>query len=111
MTTTDRGTTVEFSVHSKMVARPGQRTTLVARLRDIIEGASSTTGLLGATINEVIDDPDILWVTETWTDQLAHDTATRTDSNKADTERLMPLLAEPPTSFYGQVVYRHIGHR
>ena len=102
---------MEFSVHSTMVARPGQRATLAARLRDIIEGASATTGLLGATINEVVDDPDVLWVTEIWTDRLAHDTATLTDRNKADTERLMPLLAEPPASCYGQVVYQHIGHR
>lgn len=102
---------MDFSVHSKMVAQPGQRTALVARLRDVIEQASSTVGLLGATINEVIDDPDTLWVTETWTDQLAHDTATTTDSNLAATRRLMPLLAEPPAAFYGQVVYQHIGHR
>jgi quinol monooxygenase YgiN len=94
----------EFAVHGIMTAKPGRRTELVDLMRATITALGDAPGLLDYTINTALDDPDTLWITQRWTSKTAHDTVTKTAANKAETARIMDLLAKPPLSAYGDVV-------
>jgi len=94
----------EFAVHGTMTAKPGRRDELVDLMRTTIAALGDAPGLLDYTINTVLDDPDTLWITERWTSKTAHDTVTKTAANKAETARIMDVLAAPPVSAYGEVV-------
>ena len=93
----------EFAVHGIMTTKPGGRDELIDLLRVTIGALGDAPGLLDYTINTVLDDPDKLWITERWTSKSAHDTVTKTTANKAETARIMELLAAPPVSNYGEV--------
>jgi quinol monooxygenase YgiN len=94
----------EFSVHGIMTAKPGRRDELVDLMRATVAALGDAPGLLDYTINTVLDDPDTLWMTQRWTSKAAHDTVTKTAANKAETARIMDLLAARPISAYGEVV-------
>jgi len=96
-----------FSVYGRMTAQPGQRDALIERFKDVLRIGIS--GLESCSINAVLDDPDTIWVTQIWTDKVAHDTGTRSDIVVSATERVLSLLAEPPVGSYGQVAYLHDG--
>lgn len=97
-----------FSVYARMIARQGQRDALIEQLQEMIK-VGGTSGLESFSINAVLDDPDTIWVTETWADKLAHDTTTRSDIMVSAAQRVMSLLAEPPVSSYGHVAYLYEG--
>jgi quinol monooxygenase YgiN len=94
----------EFAVHGIMTAKPGRRAELVDLMRSTIAALGDAPGLLDYSINTVLDDPDTLWVTERWTSKDAHDTVTKTAANKAETARIVDLLAAPLVSAHGEVV-------
>jgi quinol monooxygenase YgiN len=81
---------------------------LIERLREVLR-VGGTPGLGSFSINVVLDDPDTIWITETWADKLAHDTATHSDPVVPATQRVVSLLAGPPASSYGHVAYLHDG--
>jgi quinol monooxygenase YgiN len=93
-----------FAVYGKMTAKPGLRDELIELLRATIDKLGDPPGLLSYTINTPIGDQDTLWITEAWTSREAHDTATKTQANKAETARIMTLLAAPPDGVYGETV-------
>lgn len=93
-----------FAVYGKMTAKPGQRAELIELLRATIAKLGDPPGLLSYTINTPLGDQDTLWVTEAWTSRDAHDTATKTTANKAETARIMAMLAAPPDAAYGEIV-------
>jgi quinol monooxygenase YgiN len=93
-----------FAVYGRMTARPGLRGELIDLLRVTIDALGNPPGLLSYSINTVIDDPDTLWITQTWTDRAAHDTTTKTTANKAESARIADLLAAPPEGAYGEIV-------
>lgn len=93
-----------FAVYGKMTAKPGERDALIKLLRAAIAKLGDPPGLISYTVNTPLDDPDTLWVSEAWTDREAHDTATKTTANKAETARIFELLAAPPESAYGEIV-------
>ena len=97
-----------FSVYARMTAQPGQRDALIERLQEALR-VGDVSGLESFSINAVLDDPDTIWITETWADKPAHDTATHSDPVVSATQRVVSLLAEPPVSSYGHVAYRHDG--
>lgn len=99
----------EFAVHGTLTAKPGRRGELVELMRATIAALGDAPGLLDYTINVAIDDPDTLWVTERWTSRTAHDTVTKTAANKAQTARIVDLLAAPLVSGYGEVVEHGAG--
>jgi len=93
----------KFSVYGKLTAKPGQREALIDRFSSLLQ--SGIAGLEYCTINAAIDDPDTLWVTQTWVDRAAHDIGTRSAAVVAETQRLMSLVARPPEGTYGHVAY------
>ena len=99
----------EFAVHGIMTAKPGHRAELVDLMRATVAALGDAPGLLDYAINVVLDDPDTLWITQRWTSKDAHDAVTKTSANKAETARIMDLLAKPPLSAYGEVI-EHGGH-
>lgn len=94
-----------FSVYGKMTARPGRRDELVARLADLLR--LDTPGLEWCSITTALDDPDMIWVTEIWTDKATHDTETRSEAVVAATGRVMTLVAGTPAGSYGRVAHLH----
>jgi quinol monooxygenase YgiN len=97
-----------FSVYARMTAQRGQRDALIERLREVLR-AGDMSGLESFSINTVLDDPDTIWITETWADKLAHDTATHSEPVVSATQRVVSLLAGSPVSCYGHVAYLHDG--
>jgi hypothetical protein len=60
--------------------------------------ADDTSDLESFSINAVLDNPDAIWLTETWKDKPAHDTVTGSAPAVTATQRVASLLAEPFTS-------------
>jgi quinol monooxygenase YgiN len=95
-----------FAVYGRMTAKPGRRDALIDALRESIIALGEPAGLRDYTFNAALDDPDTLWITQIWTTKSAHDTATKTEANKARTRALADLLAEPIEGRYGEIVER-----
>lgn len=94
----------EFAVFGRMTAKPGQRDALLAAMREAVTALDNPAGLLDYTLNAALDDPDTLWITQRWSSKAAHDTATKTEANKARTRAFADLLAATPEGSYGEVV-------
>lgn len=97
--------TRKFSVFGRMVARSGERALLVQHFEHVLK--VGVPGLESCSINEVLGDPDAIWVTQVWTDRAAHDAGTRSDPLVSATERVRAVLAQPPEGEYGEVAYLH----
>lgn len=98
-----------FSVYGKMTAQPGQRDALIERFKAALR--VGIPGLELFSINTIPDDPDTLWLTQIWTDKMAHDTWTHSGISVSATERVMSLVVAepPPVGSYGHVAYLHDG--
>jgi heme-degrading monooxygenase HmoA len=95
--------TGRFSVHGRITAQPGQRETLIEQFRDVL--GADIPGLEWCSISKVLDDPDGIWMTQIWTDKVAHDAGTRSGIVASATQRAMALVAGPLEGSYGQVAY------
>ncbi|WP_052398316.1 putative quinol monooxygenase [Streptomyces sp. NRRL F-5123] len=94
-----------FSVYGRMTALPGRRDELVAVLVEGLRAGGEDCGLLSYSVNEALDDPDTLWLTQLWADKDAHDATTRSAPVAAVSARVPPLLAAPPEGCYGHAVH------
>jgi quinol monooxygenase YgiN len=92
-----------FSVHGRITAQPGKRDALVERFREVL--GMGILGLKWCSISTVLDEPDVICMTQIWTDKAAHDAGTRSDMVVLGTERALSLVAGPLEGSYGQVAY------
>jgi quinol monooxygenase YgiN len=85
-----------FSMYGKLVAQPGQRDALVAKLLRAAELMESVKGCLLYVVNTSVDEPDAVWVTEIWQDEAAHGASLSMPGVRTLITETMPLVAGPP---------------
>lgn len=72
-------------------AQPGQGAALVAEMS---AGGYDIAGLISYIVAQDAGDPDLLWITEVWTDAAAHKASLQLEFVQASIKRAMPLIAE-----------------
>lgn len=71
-------------------AQPGQRNALI----DILTERHDMPGCLSYVVYKDLQDGDVVWVSEVWRDQAAHQASLSIPSVKDAIGRAMPLIAE-----------------
>jgi quinol monooxygenase YgiN len=79
-----------------MVARPGQGSVLAATLLRVADGLRGSAGCELYVVNLTTDEPDVVWVTEIWTDEAASDRALSGELGEVGIGEVVELLAGPP---------------
>jgi quinol monooxygenase YgiN len=95
-----------FGVCARMTTQPGRRDEVVDLIReflrrDLVDGS----GLIAYSVFATLEEPDTILETELWTDQAAHDTWIGTEPGRTVAQKVVALLAEPPTVWHGDVLY------
>ena len=80
----------------RMVALPGKGSVLAGKLLTVAEGMRGAPGCELYVVNLSADEPDIVWVTEVWSDEAASDRALSGDLGEAGIGDVIELLAGPP---------------
>ena len=80
----------------RMVALPGKGSVLAGKLLTVAEGMRGAPGCELYVVNLSADEPDIVWVTEVWSDEAASDRALSGDLGEAGIGDVIALLAGPP---------------
>ena len=80
----------------RMVALPGKGSVLAGKLLSVAEGMRGAPGCELYVVNLSADEPDIVWVTEVWSDEAASDRALSGDLGEAGIGDVIALLAGPP---------------
>jgi quinol monooxygenase YgiN len=80
-------------MHGRIVAQPGKGDQLAGVLLEAAAALGSNDDCLLYVVSRSLDDPDSLWVSETWTDQAAHDASLQDEAAQALIERARPLIA------------------
>ena len=82
-----------FGMFGKVVAKPGERDTVVKHL---LEAARLLTPLEGCElyiVNVSPTEPDAIWVTEVWRSEADHDESLKMERVRALIARTRPLIA------------------
>jgi quinol monooxygenase YgiN len=74
-------------------AQPGGGDALGAVLLEAADGLRANDGCLLYVISRSDADPDVVWVTEAWTDRSAHTASLQDPAARALISRAMPLIA------------------
>jgi quinol monooxygenase YgiN len=105
-----------FGVCGRMTTQPGRRDEVVDLIREFVgRGLGDGSGLIAYSVFATLEEPDTILETELWTDQAAHDTWIGTEPGRTVAQKVVALLAKPPTVWHGDVLYasglspRHIG--
>ncbi len=94
---------MSYGLIGKLTAHRGKRDDLVtflARAAELLEGDQDCVHYLISTS----DEPDAVWVTETWTSKEAHDASLRVEAIRALISQAMPLVASVTAGTELQVV-------
>ncbi|WP_337100561.1 putative quinol monooxygenase [Paenibacillus sp. YIM B09110] len=83
----------KFTLLGKLTAHPGKREELVALLLEASNSLDPMEGCELYIINESVDDPDAIWVTELWRDAEAHADSLKNEEVLAVIQRARPLIA------------------
>ncbi|TDF98003.1 putative quinol monooxygenase [Paenibacillus piri] len=83
----------KFAMYAKFKAQPGQRDALARILLEAAEQCESEQGCELYIVNASDEDPDIIWVTELWSDAEAHAESLRNEDTVALIGRARPLIA------------------
>jgi quinol monooxygenase YgiN len=94
-----------FGLCGRMTAQPGRRDEVVDLIREGVRAWGDASGLIAYSVIAMLEEPDTIRVTELWTDKAAHDNMTGSEAGRAVTQKIVALLAEPPTGSYGHVLY------
>lgn len=79
-----------FGLIGKMTAQAGQRDALIAILR---EGVAGMPGCLSYIVAQDPTDPDLIWVTEVWESQAAHQASLSLPAVREAIGKGRPLIA------------------
>jgi quinol monooxygenase YgiN len=79
-----------FSMHGKLVAKPGQRDALV---KLILEGSQDLPNCDIYLVHVSNEEPDAIWVTEVWRTEGDHAASLQLPQVKATIAKARPLIA------------------
>lgn len=85
--------TAYYALHNQFTAQPGQGDALAEILLQAAEGLQANDACLLYLVSRSPDDPNVLWVTEAWTDKAAHDASLQDEAVRAEVQRALPLIA------------------
>ncbi len=77
----------------KLTTHPGKREELVSLLLEASGSLQEMEGCHHYIINESVDDPDTIWITELWRDAEAHAESLKNEQVLAVIQRARPLIA------------------
>jgi len=80
----------------RMVAVPGKGSVLAGALMRVAEGLRGSPGCELYVVNLATDEPDVVWVTEIWTDAESSDRALSGELGEVGIGEVVSLLAGPP---------------
>ncbi|GGD79387.1 putative quinol monooxygenase [Paenibacillus nasutitermitis] len=83
----------KFTMFGKLTAHPGKREELVSLLLEASRNLDDIEGCELYIINESVDDPDVIWITELWRDAGAHADSLKNEDVLAVIQRAKPLIA------------------
>lgn len=92
-----------YGLQVKFVAHPGKRDELVAILLRVAEMLRSNKECLHYFISTT-DEPNDVWVAETWTTKAAHDSSVEPEDIRAVVGQARSLIASPPSKIELNVV-------
>jgi quinol monooxygenase YgiN len=82
-----------FGMHGAFKAQPGKGDELAGILLEAAEGLQADAKCLLYVVSRDLDQPDMIWVTEAWTDREAHDASLRAPGTPEMIARARPLIA------------------
>ena len=82
-----------FGMHGALKAQPGKGEELAEILLEAAEGLGADERCLLYVVSRDLDQPDMIWVTEAWTDREAHDASLRAPGVPEMIARARPLIA------------------
>lgn len=85
-----------YGCYIRFTARPGQRDALVEHLLRAAALAGQAAGCELYIINTSPTDQNIVWVTEVWRSQEAHDASLAVEGAQTAIKQVLPLLAGSP---------------
>ena len=85
-----------YGCYVKFTAQPGQRAALVVQLLQAAASAGQAAGCALYIINTSPTEPEVVWVTEVWDSQEAHDASLTSEAAQATIKQVFPLLAGAP---------------
>jgi len=88
-----RVTPATFALQGRLVAKPGQRDELAARMVESAMDMERVDGCYAYIVYASLDDPDSVHVTELWRDEQAHRACLQVPEVRAAIQRNMPLIA------------------
>jgi quinol monooxygenase YgiN len=95
-----------FGVCGRMTTQPGRRDEVVDLIREFVgRDLGDGSGLIAYSVFATLEEPDTILETELWTDQAAHDTWIGTEPGRTVAQKVIALLADPPTVWHGDVLY------
>jgi len=80
----------------RMTARPGEGAALADALLHVADNMRRAQGCQMYVVNMSADEPDVVWVTELWSDIMSSDLALGGDLGQDGIENVVAHLAEPP---------------
>ena len=83
----------KFGLYSKITSHPGQRDALVAVLLEAAAAMQHIPDCELYIVNVSTTEPDVVWVTEVWSNSAAHEASLTRDETKVLIKRGMPLIA------------------
>ena len=83
-----------FGMHGSFKAQPGRGDELAAILLEAAAGLRGDERCLLYVVSRDLNQPDMVWVTEAWTDREAHDASLRAPGTPELIARARPLIAE-----------------
>jgi quinol monooxygenase YgiN len=85
-----------FGMQARFVAQPGRGAEFAEMLLEAARGLESLDSCLLYLVNRDAEEPDVVWVTEAWTDQESHAVSLEDPAALELIQRALPLLAGPP---------------
>jgi quinol monooxygenase YgiN len=85
-----------FAMQARFPTLPGEGDAFEAILLEAAAGLERDDACLLYAVGRDGDDPDVVWVTEIWSDGDAHAASLADPAARAMIARAMPLLAGPP---------------
>ena len=85
--------TAKYGAHNRFTAQPGGGDALARILLEAAGGLRGNHACLLYLVSRSPDDPDVVWVTEVWTDRTAHDASLQGENVREAIQRARPLIA------------------
>jgi quinol monooxygenase YgiN len=96
-----------YALLNRLTALPGQRDRVIEILLESGKLFDDNPACLIYLVSESVDDPDLIWVTDLWTNEQEHARALARPELKPFIDEAIRLLAGPPE----QIEIRPVGGR